>query len=299
MSQPLREIAVALGGQVTGGQVVFPGPGHSRRDRSCALRLSPSAPDGFIVFAHAGDDWQTVRDFVRDRLGIRREPKRVHDAAFDFRPAPSDAGNSTKILRARIVWANGLNPRGTIVETYLRSRMLDLADDIAGSVIRFLPRCPWIDDVTGEFQQLPAMLAPFRDIRTNAITAVHRTALDKDGVKIGRKMLGPVAGCAIKIDDDEEIHSGIVIGEGIETVLAARHLGFRPAWALGSATAIGNLPVLPGIEGLTILAERGDGGANARAIEKVGARWNAAGREVMVVEPTICGDMNDVLRGAV
>jgi hypothetical protein len=32
------------------------------------------------------------------------------------------------------------------------------------------------------------------------------------------------------------------IGEGVETVLAARQIGFRPAWVLGSAGAVGRRP---------------------------------------------------------
>ena len=64
----LKELARLLDGDVSGSQVVAPGPGHSRKDRSLSVRLSPSAPDGFIVFSHAGDDWRESRDYVRDRM---------------------------------------------------------------------------------------------------------------------------------------------------------------------------------------------------------------------------------------
>src|SRR6202021_1704020 len=53
-----QKIARLLDGDVSGSQVVAPGPGHSRKDRSLSVRLSPSAPDGFIVFSHADDDWR-------------------------------------------------------------------------------------------------------------------------------------------------------------------------------------------------------------------------------------------------
>ena len=51
MSAPfdLRTIARALGGEVTGRQVLAPGQGHSARDRSLAVRLSNDAPDGFLM----------------------------------------------------------------------------------------------------------------------------------------------------------------------------------------------------------------------------------------------------------
>src|SRR5258707_1029858 len=48
----LRDLARALGGEVSGRQVLAPGPGHSPRDRSLAVRLSRSAPDGLLVFSH-------------------------------------------------------------------------------------------------------------------------------------------------------------------------------------------------------------------------------------------------------
>ena len=67
----VREIAMALGGQVAGPNTILaPGPGHSLRDRSLAVRLDPSAPDGFVCFSHAGDDWRDCRDHVRMKLGL-------------------------------------------------------------------------------------------------------------------------------------------------------------------------------------------------------------------------------------
>ena len=48
-------VARALGGNVSGCDVVAPGPGHSRADRSLSVKLDPSAPDGFIVHSFAGD----------------------------------------------------------------------------------------------------------------------------------------------------------------------------------------------------------------------------------------------------
>src|SRR4051794_33103166 len=69
----LRTIARALDGEVSGRQVLAPGPGHSRKDRSISVMLSASAPDGFLAHSHAGDDWKTVRDYVRERSGIAND----------------------------------------------------------------------------------------------------------------------------------------------------------------------------------------------------------------------------------
>jgi hypothetical protein len=66
-----RAIAYALGGDVLGRDTVLvPGPGHSRKDRSLAIKLDASAPDGFLIYSHAGDDWKICRDHVRSQLGL-------------------------------------------------------------------------------------------------------------------------------------------------------------------------------------------------------------------------------------
>lgn len=52
----LRMYARLLSGAVIGQQIVFPAPGHSKRDRSASLKFSPNAPGGFIVHSFAGDD---------------------------------------------------------------------------------------------------------------------------------------------------------------------------------------------------------------------------------------------------
>ena len=141
------------------------------------------------------------------------------------------------------------------------------------------------------------MITVFRSIAdNNTLRAIQRTALTDDGQKIGRLSLGPMSGAAIKIDADENVEYGLTIGEGFETCLAARQLGFRPVWALGSATPIGTFPVLSGIDALTILAETDDKGANKNAIKACGNRWAAAGREVIVATPREGGDMNGALQ---
>jgi hypothetical protein len=80
--------------------------------------------------------------------------------------------------------------------------------------------------------------------------------------------------------------------------MSANVLGQGPSWALGSASAIHNLPVLPEIQTLALIAEHDR--ANEQACEACAARWYEAGREVLIVEPRdhIHKDLNDVLRRA-
>jgi hypothetical protein len=72
----INKVAEILGGDVTGGEALVPGPGHSAEDRSLSIKLEAGAPDGFVVHSFADDDVIACRDYVRQRLGLPKfEPK--------------------------------------------------------------------------------------------------------------------------------------------------------------------------------------------------------------------------------
>jgi putative DNA primase/helicase len=162
----LRQIAAALGGEVCGQQVLAPGPGHSRRDRSLSVRLTA---DGFIVNSFAGDDPLVCKDHVRKQLGWSpwqpgdEQDRRVHPSRikeFDRRAAdreteqrPRTEDDLLRIKRAVEIWDGGADPRGTRAERYLNSRALELTPELAGSVLRFHPRCPWRNENTGKTER--------------------------------------------------------------------------------------------------------------------------------------------------
>jgi hypothetical protein len=287
----LRSIASALGGEVSGVQVLAPGPGHHRRDRSMSVKISASSPDGILVHSFAGDDFKYCRDYVKSILGLSQFKPHTHE------PKPAIVGDDkSRIDCAREIWRASVDPRGTIVETYLRSRALDLPAAIAGAVLRFNSACPWLDKDAGETIFIPCMIAAMRSIATDEITAIHRTRISPNGMKLDRRMLGVAAGAAIKLDADEGVTHGLAVGEGVETCLSARQLEIRPVWALGSTSNIATFPVLSGVACLTILAENDD--ASAKAVQACAERWHAAGREVLINRPTRGKDLNDAIRGA-
>jgi hypothetical protein len=216
------------------------------------------------------------RGAVERLTGESASPRQPHGPP----QAVADDSAATRTADALKVWREGVDPRGTLAEIYLADRGLDLGEDIAGDVLRWHPRTK-------------AMLALFRDIRTDEPRALCRTFLDQDGRKIERKFLGPVRGCAVKLDADEEVTHGLHIAEGVETAMAARQLGLRPTWALGSAGAVAAFPVLGRIEVLTLLAEHCE--VNTRAIKQCADRWYEAGRGVIIIEPKRGKDMNDAL----
>lgn len=198
---------------------------------------------------------------------------------------------------ARSIWNEAKDPRSTIAHHYLKQyRKLELPNDLAGEVLRFHPACPWRDENSGRDIRVPALIAPFRSIDDNAITAIQRVRLNNDGSKSDRRMLGPVARAAIKFDQPS--NGELVVGEGLETALAAMQLGFKPTWSLGSCGAIGRFPLIDGIERLSLLGEADT--ANADAVELCAQRWQEAGRRVHIVMPDDgYSDLNDELMAKV
>jgi hypothetical protein len=212
------------------------------------------------------------------------------------RPAERSDDDGGYTYRALSIWREARDPRGTIVERYLKEERWGLyfPDGVAGNVIRFHPSL-WFDG-----GHVPGMVALFRDIVTDEPCGIHRTFLNDAGHKIDRKMLGRAKGAAIKLDADENVTLGLVIGEGVETCMAAQLAGLRPVWALGSANAIGQFPVLPGIEAITVLGENNDGGKNAEQMQMCAARWFGAEKEAIEFTPVAGDDLNSLfmrLRG--
>jgi hypothetical protein len=304
----LRSLARALGGEISGRQVLAPGPGHSRLDRSLSIRIEPGAPDGFLCHSFAGDDPIICKNHVRQRLGLPEwkpgDDRRVDGsqlARFDrtaidreATKRPRSEDDHHRIERAVAIWHEAQDPRGTLAQIYLNvHRKLDLDDDLAGGVLRFHPACPWRNESTGKTDRVPALIAAFRSINDGTITAIHRIALNGDGSKLGRRMLGVVHRAAVMLDP---IGTELAIGEGVETCMAARQLGVRPTWALGSTGSIAGFPILDGIKQLTILGEIG--AASRGAIRFCGRRWRRAGRRVRIVMPEIGDDLNDELMEA-
>jgi putative DNA primase/helicase len=253
-------------------------PAHDDHNPSLSLC---DTPDGkVLVKYHAGCEQADVIAALRaralwpDNIRSADPPKQPIAAA---KPADDDG---KRIADALAIWRDSVDPRGTLIERYLRSRGLKLGDDVAGAVLRWHPR-------------IRAMIALFRNIVTDAPQAICRTFLDAEGRKIERKFLGPVGGAAIKLDSDDTVLGGLHIGEGVETCMAARQLGLRPAWAVGSAGAIAAFPVLSGIEALSLLREHDE--ANQCAADACAARWRSAGRQVLDVWPERGKDVNDTL----
>jgi hypothetical protein len=284
--------------------ITMRGPGHGPGDASLSVTLDPTWPDGYFVNSFCNDDAIACRDHVRSLAGLPAWAPSKGSWTMTARPAAPVPTEPDKDQKRKLAWVrehvreilHGAGDlRETIGEKYFTSRGLIASEDIA-NVVKFHPKCPWREDENAPVIYVPAVVCAMRDIHTDKIVAAHRRRLTPEGQKVGKpKMFGPSGGAAVKIDPDESVTMGLAVGEGVETCLSARQLGFRPVWALGSAGAIAKFPVMSGIEALTLLAEDDKSGANARAIEECRARWHAAGCEVLQADSLIGGDLNDAL----
>jgi hypothetical protein len=86
-----------------------------------------------------------------------------------------------------------------------------------------------------------------------------------------------------------------MIGEGIETCLAAMQATGYPAWAALSTSGLRTLDIPAEVRDVIVLADADDPGeaaANAAAL-----RWKRNGRRVRIAKPLNGNDFNDVLLG--
>jgi hypothetical protein len=312
MSAHLRSLARALGGEIAGGQVVCPGPGHSSKDRSLCVKLSATSPDGFVVFSHAGDDIGPCKDHVRARLGLpvdgwkhaTRETRKPRE-----RPAPKseDEERREAFARGEIARIVGeLEPvLGSRGESYLReTRRIDV--DAIADVLKRTDAIGWHSRL--RFDQ-PDPTRPLHErhrkhfgcivgVMTDPITGqptrgVSRSYITADLKKLGKaKSWGPAG--VVRLDEDAAVTYGLGLAEGLETALAAMARGFRPVWSTGSCPIMAKFPLLARIEALTLFADHDENGAGLKAAQEAQARWIAAHREARVFMTDQLGDINDL-----
>jgi hypothetical protein len=191
------------------------------------------------------------------------------------------------------IWDEGLLFHGSPAETYLQETrgIGEWLDSFAflDHVFRYRPDCPF-----GE-ERWPCLLALVRDIRNDEPVGIHRTALTSDNPpkKMDRRSLGQIGGGAIKISPYFDVCTGLMIAEGIETVLSASKLfQFKPIWSLVDAGNLAKFPALSGIECVTIAVDNDSAGQ--KAANECAQRLLAGGIEVITARTNRVSDFNDL-----
>ena len=211
------------------------------------------------------------------------------DSARGRRAPPQSTANDYRMLSVAVrIWdqAVALGPEAI---AYFERRGIDIDAVPEQGGLRWLAQCPW------ESGTKPCVVGRYTTATDNEPRGILRRPID--GGK--PKALGPTAGCVIRLWPDDAVDIGLVLGEGVETSLAAatriEHRGtlLQPAWAAGSAGNMAKFPVLAGIEALTLLVDHDESGAGQRAAEECASRWETVA-DVTLITPTNLGaDFND------
>jgi putative DNA primase/helicase len=282
------EIAAALGGaQRSGKWWRCRCPVHASRGATLALRDGKRA---LIVKCWAGCD---PRDVLAE---LRRRGLIGGDAANDpVRSSPAiderdRAGEARKTAIACRIWDAAGKVQGSPVADYLRARQITNAPP---DTLRYAPALRRRD---GSYA--PAMVARVDDA-AGRMVALHRTWLDctPEGTwrRLDRASLGPTGGGAVRLASAAET---LLIGEGIETCLAAMQATVQPAWAALSTSGLVVLILPANVRTIIILADNDANRAGERAARTAAQRWLAEGRRVRIAMPPEPGsDMADVLAG--
>lgn len=209
-------------------------------------------------------------------------------------PEPERRQHETLSRAGRRLWASSLPLAGTVGASYLLARGCTLPPEDGD--MRFLPahRHP-----LGEYVG-PALVALVTDIESREPISLHFTWVCPDGTKANtpgpaRLLLGGhrKAGGCIRLWPDEAVTTGLGVGEGIESCLSLAH-AFTPVWSLVDAGNLAALPVLPGIEALSIAQDNDPAGR--RAAQALADRYTAAGCTVAIVGAEHDGeDLNDII----
>jgi putative DNA primase/helicase len=289
------EIAKALGGAHTSGAWWrCRCPVHGSRGPTLALRVGDRG--GLAIKCFGGCSSREVYAQLR-RLGLLTrvdidEFNPPPDAASPRRVGAEAADRVRRIANALDLFCNdSRSAKGSLVERYLRSRGLGL--ELPATIRASLS---WLrHSESGEMR--PAMVALIEHVLHGRI-GVHLTYLAADGsrkatLEPDRRFLGPVGGGAVRLAPATET---LMVGEGIETCLAAMQAAAKPAWAAVSTSGLKALVLPPIVRTVIILVDNDVNCAGEAAARAAGWRWLAEGRRVRLAKPPVPGtDFNEVI----
>ena len=228
----------------------------------------------------------TTRCWCAATPGATKSASSPRRATIERKP---DHDDTKRTKAALAIWHSAKPSHGTPVETYLASRAICVPTPDA---LRFHPglRHP----SGGIWSVMAALVTSGTD---GTPIAIHRTFLARDGagkapVDPPKMMFGPCRGGAVRLADPSDV---LMVGEGIETCLAAMLATGYPAWAALSTSGLRGLDLPKDVRDLIVLAD-GDEAGDAAA-EVCALRWKRQGRRVRIARPPRGMDFNEMLTG--
>ena len=284
-----ESIAKALGGRKADREWKARCPAHNDRKPSLSIR---DGNDGkVLVRCRSGCTQESVITALRNRgLWTGKGSKRLKGtASFGTKNSPDRADDAKRSKSALKIWQSTQSANGTVVETYLAARGLQLP---LPPTLRFHKGLKHASGTTW-----PAMVALVTRGADNVPLAIHRTFLARDGsgkapVDPQKMMLGPCRGGAVRLAPAGDV---LMVGEGIETSLAAMQARGLPAWAALSTSGLLALDLPQIVRDVIVLADGDEAGKAAARGSAL--RWRREGRRVRIAFPPDGCDFNDVLQG--
>jgi putative DNA primase/helicase len=283
-------IARALGGRKTGSAWMARCPTHEDRDPS--LSIDDAKSGKVLVRCHAGCDQCDVISALR-RRGIWQTESPHSSRSLrknDRLPLAEPNPDTRKRTQAALaIWQASQPAEGSPVETYLRSRGLTVSPP------RSIRSHAGLKHPSGGIW--PVMVALVTRGMDGAPIAIHRTFLAREGngkapVDPAKMMLGPCRGGVVRLVD---LGDTLMVGEGIETCLAAMQATGIPAWAALSTSGLRALDLPHALRDVIVLADGDDPGE--AAAKDCARRWKQDGRSVRIARPPRGMDFNDMLPG--
>jgi hypothetical protein len=205
-----------------------------------------------------------LRDTLEEARAFLNEPFRL--ASPSQHPQPRNGREA-----ARRLFAASRPLRGTLAETYLRSRSITVPARLPA--LRFHPNCYYRAGKDAPLETWPALIAAVTDLSGN-ITGVHRTWLARDGtgktpVADPRRAMGHLLGHAVRFGAIEDV---LAAGEGIETMLSLKSLlPELPVMAALSASHLAGLLLPPSLRRLYVAVDNDATGNRASTLLKARA----------------------------
>jgi putative DNA primase/helicase len=241
------------------------------------------------VHCHAGCAQESVIAALRSRgLWDETSSRPSLQKVTPRRPKPKpDRHDTTRTRTALVIWEDSRPAKETLVETYFRSRGLTVPMPLS---IRF--HAGLRHSSSGIW---PAMVSLVANGADGAPVAIHRTYLARDGsgkapIEPQKMMLGPCRGGAVRLSEPGDT---LMVGEGIETCLAAMQATGHAAWAALSTSGLRTLDLPQKVRDIIVLADGDEAGEAAS--QNCALRWKREGRRVRIARPPTGMDFNDLM----
>ena len=279
-------IAKALGGHNTGNGWIAQCPLHD--DQKPSLSISSGKDNKVLVHCHAGCNQRDVFIAILRKCGLLGKSKRHNreDRVAD----EEDADIRRRRAFALMIWRACEPATATLAQTYLATRGINLP---LPDALRFHFR---LKHPAGD--EWPTMVALVTHGVDATPLAIHRTFLARDGsskapVEPQKMMLGSCRGGVVRLAAADPSGDVLMVGEGIETCLAAMQATGHPAWAALSTAGLRALDLPEYVRDVIVLAD-GDAAGEAAARD-CAWRWKRQGRRVRIARPPQGMDFNDML----